>query len=148
MNEKYHHKNLQIIIISSKLNFCLRQLNEWLGTKFAGREGPSESGCPPGITNFAKSIMADSRKDFTTEWKPSRSKREAARISVPVRVRVTKTVLETGEPGRNLSGKDLGKPNEIIHWVSFLSQVGISAHLEYPLQNPLILVSLNLLKAV
>lgn len=50
-----------------------------------------------GISNFAKGVMADSRMDFITEWVPSKSERETSQTSEPVRVRVTKAVLETGE---------------------------------------------------
>lgn len=50
-----------------------------------------------GISNFAKEVMADSRMDFITEWVPSKSERETSQSSDPVRVRVTKAVLETGE---------------------------------------------------
>lgn len=50
-----------------------------------------------GISNFAKEVMADSRMDFITEWVPSKSERETSQTSDPVRVRVTKAVLETGE---------------------------------------------------
>nr|WP_280868275.1 IS4 family transposase [Lunatimonas salinarum] len=50
-----------------------------------------------GISNFAKGVMADSRMDFITEWVPSKSERETSQTPDPVRVRVTKTVLKTGE---------------------------------------------------
>lgn len=50
-----------------------------------------------GISNFAKEVMADKRMDFITEWVPSKSERGTAKTSDPVRVRVTKAVLETGE---------------------------------------------------
>lgn len=50
-----------------------------------------------GISNFAKEVMADSRMDFITEWVPSKSERETSQTTDPVRVRVTKAVLETGE---------------------------------------------------
>jgi hypothetical protein len=50
-----------------------------------------------GVTAFAKTVMADSRMDFVTEWVPTRSECGTARASGPVRVRVTKAVLETGE---------------------------------------------------
>ena len=50
-----------------------------------------------GISNFAKGVMADSRMDFITDWVPSESERERSKTSAPVRVRVTKAVLETGE---------------------------------------------------
>jgi hypothetical protein len=50
-----------------------------------------------GITDFAKSVMKDSRMDFITEWIPSRKERETAGSSDPVLVRVSKAMLETGE---------------------------------------------------
>ncbi|MEX2566163.1 MAG: IS4 family transposase [Cyclobacteriaceae bacterium] len=50
-----------------------------------------------GGSNFAKGVMADTRMDFITDWLPSKSERETAKTSDPVRVRVTKAVLETGE---------------------------------------------------
>jgi len=50
-----------------------------------------------GMSNFAKEVMADKRMDFITEWVPSKSERGTAKTSDPVRVRVTKAVLETGE---------------------------------------------------
>jgi hypothetical protein len=49
------------------------------------------------ISNFTKEVMADKRMDFITEWVPSKSGRVTAKSSNPVRVRVTKAVLETGE---------------------------------------------------
>jgi len=50
-----------------------------------------------GISNFAKGVMADDRMDFVTDWVPSKSERETSKTSDQVRVRVTKTVLKTGE---------------------------------------------------
>lgn len=50
-----------------------------------------------GMSAFAKSAMADRRMDFVTEWVPSRSEVATARAKAPVRVRVTKAILETGE---------------------------------------------------
>lgn len=50
-----------------------------------------------GISNFAKTVMADSRMDFISEWVPSRSERETAKTSEAIRVRVTKAVLDSGE---------------------------------------------------
>tara|TARA_R110000868_G_scaffold174667_2_gene411467 strand:- start:3972 stop:4406 length:435 start_codon:yes stop_codon:yes gene_type:complete len=50
-----------------------------------------------GMSNFAKEVMADKRMDFITEWVPSKSERGTAKTSDSVRVRVTKSVLETGK---------------------------------------------------
>lgn len=50
-----------------------------------------------GISNFAKGVMADGRMDFVTEWVPSKSERETSKTSAPIRVRVTKHILKTGE---------------------------------------------------
>lgn len=50
-----------------------------------------------GITDFGKSVMKDSRMDFITEWVPTRTERETAGNSDPVRARVSRAMLETGE---------------------------------------------------
>lgn len=48
-------------------------------------------------SGFAKRVMADSRQDFVACWNPSSKEKENTRNAAPVTVRVTKTVLESGE---------------------------------------------------
>ena len=50
-----------------------------------------------GTTNFAKQVMADPRMDFITEWTPSKREKETSKTKDSLQVRVTKTVLDSGE---------------------------------------------------
>ena len=53
------------------------------------------------VTGFAKEVMRDHRTDFICEWKPSRKELrtclEHQLDQMPIKVRVTKVVLNTGE---------------------------------------------------
>jgi len=48
-------------------------------------------------TNFAKKVMADPRLDYITEWTPSIPEKKKSKTKESIKVRVTKTVLDTGE---------------------------------------------------
>lgn len=54
-----------------------------------------------GSSNFAKEIMEDERRDFITEWVPSKKEKESSRKNgvdtAPINVRVIKVELDTGE---------------------------------------------------
>lgn len=71
-------------------------------------------------SNFAKSAMEDERGDFITEWVPSEKSKENSRKKgaehSPVKVRVTKIMLDSGETElliTNLYDRDIHSPEDI-----------------------------------
>ncbi len=57
-------------------------------------------------TRFAKQVMADPRMDFTTDWTPSTPEKRRSKTKDSIKVRVTKTVLDTGETELLVSNLD------------------------------------------